>query len=56
MDKMKSSAATAAVKEPVAPAPQPEPDYVYSGEKNYEAPKPDPWTSGAATAAVEENK
>ena len=32
-------------KEPVAPqpAPKPEPDYVYSGEKNYEAPKPDPW-------------
>lgn len=38
MDKMK------VIKEPVAPAPTPEPDYVYSGEKNYEAPKPDPWT------------
>ena len=25
------------------PVPKPEPDYVYSGEKNYEAPKPDPW-------------
>lgn len=22
----------------------PQPDYVYTGENNYEAPKPDPWT------------
>lgn len=29
--------------EPVAPAPAPEPVYVYTGEKNYEPPKVDPW-------------
>lgn len=28
---------------PVAPEPQ----YVYSGEKNYEPPKADPWVSNA---------
>lgn len=22
----------------------PEPDYVYTGERNYEPPKPDPWS------------
>lgn len=25
-------------------APKPDEGYVYTGEKNYEAPKPDPWT------------
>jgi hypothetical protein len=32
-------------KEPVAPKPvdKPTDGYVYTGEKNYEAPKPDPW-------------
>ena len=28
--------------------------YVYTGEKNYEPPKVDPWVSDTATAAVEE--
>lgn len=32
-----------AVLKPVEPPKLPEPDYVYTGEKNYEAPKPDPW-------------
>lgn len=36
-------------KEVEAPKPEtgtvvPDEGYVYSGEKNYEAPKPDPWT------------
>lgn len=35
------------VKQPVAPAPEPKPDYVYTGEKNYEPPKADPWVEGA---------
>lgn len=24
-------------------APKPDEAYIYTGEKNYEAPKPDPW-------------
>lgn len=31
------------VKEPVAEAPKPDENYVYTGEKNYEPPKVDPW-------------
>lgn len=29
--------------EPVAPVPETEAAYVYTGEKNYEPPKVDPW-------------
>lgn len=28
-------------------APKPTDGYVYTGEKNYEAPKPDPWVEEA---------
>ena len=34
---------------PVLPNPEivSKEDYIYTGEKNYEAPKPDPWVSEA---------
>ena len=47
---MKIDTKPEAPKEPTAP----EEKYVYTGEKNYEPPKVDPWVSSAATAAEEQ--